>query len=739
MQRLDEWMRLREQLPSLEARFVVDDVELANRLVDLPDETNGLLKLFDGYLTLLEVIDRAGMPDLRCLEVISKLYFEGILTEMLAEGAPRDEWNDQETAPYAQLSRSEVARRARQFLSEKRGPDKPLEPEDASEETPPLPAATLLPEPVLPPGQQRRTNPGQPAVKPRADSQVGGKRKRRQLLPTRPYADSKPPELDEVIAEARQKGQPSEPSLSTEEAREATQEFRPKRTTPVIFPGLMTEDAQTAPAPTDPQRTTDRMQMRPMVTPAHQEPAFSPTERVPAASIPDPEARPRDPLQPTAKMQTLPPPEASPAPEVARLEPMMGPATPAKAVESLPAPTAEPAKAVESLPAPTAEPAKAVERPPPATEPVKAAELPLAERVHVYATDPMDTTNTTNTTSVPKSVQAAQVVTVLPAKIVEAAQVVTPMPARIVASEPGRTSDIVRGQISVPVPVPEDDVLAEVDQLLGGDMTPTPLLVGTPTALLGAMEPNTDFDEAVTLPPPTPDFDDMVTLPPPVKSARSSQSFPRARPLPPAAPRPRPAGTTAHRERRFTFEPNDHRWVARVGFFLAVILGTLVVITLNERSKVERRAAVPPTPAPVAAPTHAPIEDVTPPVVVEPDPPQIRMSAAERVEKATMLAARGRAEEAVTLLEPLKPQQLGNALVLRAQLYYQLERNQDALKDVNVSLRESAAQPEMWLLKGRIHSDLHDPKAARIAFESYLVLRPEARNAASIQRVLSTL
>jgi CheY-like chemotaxis protein len=82
MRRLDEWGRLLEQLPVLDTRFEVDAAELATRLADLADETNAVLKLFDGQRTLMEVIDNSNYGDLECLEIISRLYFEGLIVEV---------------------------------------------------------------------------------------------------------------------------------------------------------------------------------------------------------------------------------------------------------------------------------------------------------------------------------------------------------------------------------------------------------------------------------------------------------------------------------------------------------------------------------------------------------------------------------------------------------------------------------------------------------------------------------
>ncbi|MCE9577845.1 MAG: DUF4388 domain-containing protein [Deltaproteobacteria bacterium] len=95
MRRLDEWGRLLEQLPPLESRFEVDVKELSARLGEIPDEHNAILKLFDGRRSLLEVIDASDYGDLECLEVIAKLYFEGLLVEQPGAkitDTPSGEW-----------------------------------------------------------------------------------------------------------------------------------------------------------------------------------------------------------------------------------------------------------------------------------------------------------------------------------------------------------------------------------------------------------------------------------------------------------------------------------------------------------------------------------------------------------------------------------------------------------------------------------------------------------------------
>jgi len=79
MRRLDEWSRTCEQIPPLQSVCEVQGEELAARLAELPDEINGILKLFDGQRSIQDVVDGVAADDLSTLSAISKLYFEGIV------------------------------------------------------------------------------------------------------------------------------------------------------------------------------------------------------------------------------------------------------------------------------------------------------------------------------------------------------------------------------------------------------------------------------------------------------------------------------------------------------------------------------------------------------------------------------------------------------------------------------------------------------------------------------------
>jgi len=81
MRRIDEWGRIVEQLPALDHVFELDYGLLADRLAEIPDDVNTLLRLFDGRRTLERVVEEADYDDLAAAGVISKLYFEGIIRE----------------------------------------------------------------------------------------------------------------------------------------------------------------------------------------------------------------------------------------------------------------------------------------------------------------------------------------------------------------------------------------------------------------------------------------------------------------------------------------------------------------------------------------------------------------------------------------------------------------------------------------------------------------------------------
>ena len=99
MRRVDEWGRLCEQLPPLTTVFEIDHQQLLDRLNEIPDELNGILRLFDAERTLSQVVDDSPFEDLSTLSTITKLYFEGLL--VLKPESPEAEPPPDEVVPTA--------------------------------------------------------------------------------------------------------------------------------------------------------------------------------------------------------------------------------------------------------------------------------------------------------------------------------------------------------------------------------------------------------------------------------------------------------------------------------------------------------------------------------------------------------------------------------------------------------------------------------------------------------------
>ncbi|HSN90871.1 MAG TPA: response regulator, partial [Anaeromyxobacteraceae bacterium] len=99
MRRIDEWGRIVEQLPPLDRAFEVDYGVLGERLAEIPDDVNALIRLFDGRRTLERVVEEADYDDLAAAGVISKLYFEGIIRERRAPPAEAAAQGGREETP----------------------------------------------------------------------------------------------------------------------------------------------------------------------------------------------------------------------------------------------------------------------------------------------------------------------------------------------------------------------------------------------------------------------------------------------------------------------------------------------------------------------------------------------------------------------------------------------------------------------------------------------------------------
>jgi CheY-like chemotaxis protein len=79
LRRADEWGRLAEQLPPLDAVFTLERAELDSRLSRIPEALDGVLRLIDGTRTLMDIVNESPFDDLSTLSTVSKLFFEGFL------------------------------------------------------------------------------------------------------------------------------------------------------------------------------------------------------------------------------------------------------------------------------------------------------------------------------------------------------------------------------------------------------------------------------------------------------------------------------------------------------------------------------------------------------------------------------------------------------------------------------------------------------------------------------------
>jgi CheY-like chemotaxis protein len=144
LRRVDEWRRLLAGLPALDTIFEVDYRTLAERLADIPDEVNRILRMFDGVRTFLHVIDDCGLPDLDAAAAIGKLCHERIIHDIRvpvgedeAVGADMEGWLSEATGPFrspARLERDLFGASPEAGIGVHGRPTAPLEPLDGPPE-----------------------------------------------------------------------------------------------------------------------------------------------------------------------------------------------------------------------------------------------------------------------------------------------------------------------------------------------------------------------------------------------------------------------------------------------------------------------------------------------------------------------------------------------------------------------------------------------------------------------------
>jgi len=82
--RADELARVLDRLPSREVVLQIDYRQLSDRLAEIPDDVNGVLKLVDGRHTVAEILDDAPGDELAAAAILARLCVE----ELVRPAAP---------------------------------------------------------------------------------------------------------------------------------------------------------------------------------------------------------------------------------------------------------------------------------------------------------------------------------------------------------------------------------------------------------------------------------------------------------------------------------------------------------------------------------------------------------------------------------------------------------------------------------------------------------------------------
>ena len=108
--RLQQWDDLVDDLPELDHIFETDYQALPGLLDEVPEQVGRIIRLFDGYRTVREVIDDSPVGDVTAARVILRIFDEGVLRDVTDE-VDRDASASAETRSHLAdwLERSERA------------------------------------------------------------------------------------------------------------------------------------------------------------------------------------------------------------------------------------------------------------------------------------------------------------------------------------------------------------------------------------------------------------------------------------------------------------------------------------------------------------------------------------------------------------------------------------------------------------------------------------------------------
>jgi CheY-like chemotaxis protein len=450
MRRLDEWGRMLEQLPPVETVFQIDHRQLADRLAEIPDEVNGLLRLIDGRRSLSRVVEDSDFEDLTALGIISKLYFEGLIHEQgsspLDTGeAPRDErreWHDPPAdapaeAPeaHAAAPEADVAHVAHVAAPEEPAAALPAEPDVAppveaapeafAEEAPAAPPAPdfapdFAPEPLAAAEPPAPTRPPADVVMfpPRVAAPAAPPE--RAVAVEDPAQESAflvaPPPAHQAAEAARMSRQLSWSEEPGDEGLGAASSWMPAvgwsptgfspfpadaarreggaQRTPVPAPAALREPEPFRPAPTPPPPAAPPVVAPPPVVLAPPAPAprATPTPPPAVASLPTPPpVAPFSVAPPVSPVVVAPPPAPEPVrSEPVRSEPVRSEPVKAEPVRAEPAPAPRRTAELPRVEAPAPAPAPAaVAAPVAAPRPVPSAVVAPSQRAAAASSPPV--------------------------------------------------------------------------------------------------------------------------------------------------------------------------------------------------------------------------------------------------------------------------------------------------------------------------------------------------------------
>jgi DNA-binding response OmpR family regulator len=319
MRRVDEWGRLCEQLPPLTTIFQIDHEQLLERLNEIPDELNGILKLFDAQRTLAEVVDDSPFEDLSTLSTITKLYFEGLLVVRPEEEAHEEHHaSDDALVVGTSVDGARTGEMAVATVEGSRsGHHSPGEMavvpgSDGGTVRPPPPTVATTsdalltpPAPTAPRFDDRLTQPSTMAAPPsHAEDEAGlpvvGKRELDEISPATRRSERPPPgpaSKLEVVADGRDSTEP--PRTEASQGSQASQADTPiAAVSPPAEPKAAVGPAEARPAAAPEPKSVGAPPAEPKVT------APAPAQPKPAASAPE------EPKAPASRAETNPAPTA---------------------------------------------------------------------------------------------------------------------------------------------------------------------------------------------------------------------------------------------------------------------------------------------------------------------------------------------------------------------------------------------------------------------------------------------